>query len=53
MPTTEDEVTNKSIPLALQSLFYKVMRDSHFNLKIQLLTGAASVPDIIIVCCCW
>ena len=24
MPTTEDEVTNRSIPLALQSLFFKV-----------------------------
>ena len=27
MPTTEEEQTNKSIPLAMQALFYKVSGD--------------------------
>ena len=40
MPTTEDEVPNRSIPLALQSLFFKVSQLPCLRLFGRMLNAA-------------
>ena len=42
MPTSEDEVPSKSIPLALQSLFFKVSSPRHASCMMHLYLAAVT-----------
>lgn len=44
MPTTEEEVPQKSIPLALQSLFYKVCAAVHIFVSLSVLRCVSFFP---------